>query len=155
MMPWRPNQLWQQVFLAEILAWDTSASVSIPCIQISAPNISYPVVIQGLPQFSHTNDKKYLKLGQNPFLPHFSKSLFTNLRSTQCYTVCSWVTINMNRTNIRQLMHILVWFGFGLMFYKVRLSVSILMTETKVIHTASLNFQVAFSHCPLNTMLLH
>jgi hypothetical protein len=65
--PGRPHQLWQQVFLAAILAWGTPPSVSIPCIHISAPNISYPVVIQGLPQFSHTNgQKKNLKSGQNP-----------------------------------------------------------------------------------------
>jgi len=69
--PGRPHQLWQQVFLAEILAWDTPASVSIPCIHISAPNISYPVVIQGLPQFSHTNDGKICQIRPEPISSTF------------------------------------------------------------------------------------
>jgi hypothetical protein len=155
-MPWKTSP----VMTAHILGWDfglghpcfsqhTLYSVSTPCIHISAPNISYPVVIQDLPHFSHKNDKKNIKSGQNPFLPHFFKSLFTNSWRIQCYTVCRRVTPHQHSR-----VDALIWFRFGLVFYKVRLPVS----NTKrnwVIHTTSLNFHVALSHWPLNAMLLY
>lgn len=155
--PGRPHQLWQQVFLAETLAWDTPTSISMSCIHTTVSNISYPVVIQGFPQFSHKNDEKIPQIRPNPIPSIFSQVIihqFVEHSVLYCVQLCNHKhELHQHRTVDACTSH--VWFRFSLTFHNIRLPVSLLMTRTKVIHTKSLNLHVALSHWPLNTMLLH
>ena len=143
--------------MAEILVWDTPASVSMSYIHTSAPNISYPVVIQGFPQFFHTNDKKIPQIRSYPIPSTFFQVIihqFMVHSVLYCVQFCNHKhELHQHRTVDTCTSH--VWFRFSFIFHKVRLPVSILIKGTKVMHTRSLNFHVALSHWPINTMLPH